>query len=548
MALYTVTVTNVTRGWAYTATEGVAPNPADPVQLAQPLSYSWAFEDQLVPHACMVPLQLGLRLLCHGAGDVPLCDRGDELRVDLRLGTVGARLVQSPALYVTTVEVTTDLPTGVVPNDAYTTLVEVRASDDTAELPSKRPQPRAQIPSGVPFNQKRFRRFITEVGQQIARSIGVPSWWATEPTPQTVVGSMQNPGGTAGGGGHVWSEDAKVLLESALNTWQPGWQNHTLVPAIGAAYPAGYGTSFVADIVGDPVTGLADPNTARRLLVVPAARRTTNQAWPLVFAVRSGVLTLQPTAAPAGVTAHDPIGVDAAWCDLPVKARRAREHVVNAVSVRGVQRKVTPPGPVITEVPGERTTLGAAPLGEPAALRTVPSYVYLGDSADSDYSGGGAPQADTSATRALTFLSDDSQRSAWVFDAFTVQASRVPADLQPVVLPRLAPRIPGEADGDGHVLKHLTVYRVDPHARFNDAPAPVTGFVVSGNVTVANGEVSYTLTLTPGLPIPMTGAYVQTDLATPVTVAQVDGGTYQAQLCNTIDPLIRVVDLAYVGA
>lgn len=553
MPLYTLTLTNVTRGWAYTATEGVVPSSADPVQLADDLSYQWAFQDGLVPSATMEPLQMSARLYCHTAGDVPKVDRGDELRLDLRLGTVGKYLVRSPAMLVTTVELDTDVPLGVGPA-SYTTSVLIRAADDTAQLDSLKPQPRVQSSNGVPVAQTRFRRKLTEIGQQIGRSVGVPSWWAQDgplftgsPATSPNLAQPNLPRGF-----NVWTENARQLFTRTLNDVQPGWLNHTLVPGyLTGAYPTGYATSNEpADL--EPVTGVADPASSYRLLCVPAGRRTRGQAWPLVFAVRSGVTTLQPSAA-AATDGHDPIAVDAAWCDLPVKLRRAREHVVNVATLSSWVRKVealTSSSTKITEVDGEATTSDVR-AGEQATQRTIPVQVQLGDTWDSTYISGQtpAPAPGPYATdRWRTFVSDTSQRAAWVYDAFTLRASRVPTDLRDLVLTRLAPRIPGETDGNGHVLKHMTIYRPAPQARPVDAPGLIAGFVVSGQLRVVNGDVLYTFTLTPGLPIPMTAGYVDTTAPTPVTVAQVDGGAYQAQLCNTLDPLIRVADLAYVAA
>lgn len=548
MPLYTVTLTNVTRGWSYTATEGTVPSSADAVQLADDMTYGYGFTDSLIPSSTMDPLQLSARLYCKQASDIPRVDNGDELRMDLRLGTVGKYLVRTPPLFVNAVEAETDL------RGTYTTTVLLRAADDTAQLDAQNPQPRAQTSNGIPAPQFRFRRLLTEIGQQIGRSVGVPTWWGTDA--QALAGASVNPSQTEFNrtGISTWAESARALFTRALNDIQPGFINHVLVPSyLKSAYPAGYGTSDEATYFGDPATTTADPASTLRLLAVPAGRRTRAQAWPLKFAVRSGVLTLQPVPLP-GTDGHDPIGIDAAWCDLPVKMRRAREHVVNALTFNSWQQKVTATSStttVITQQDGHWVTTDVR-AGEQATMRTLPVNVQLGDTPDSTYISGQTPQPQPGpyvANRTKVWFSDDSQRAAWVYDDFTVHASRVPADLVDTVLPRLAPRLPGETDGDGHVLKHLTIYRPAAAARPPvDQPGLVVGFVVSGQLRIVRGDILYTFRLTPGLPIPMDASYVDTTLAPSVTIAQVNAAAYGNTLIANLDPLIRIADLDNVGS
>lgn len=564
--VYTAEVENITRGWSYSYTQGDVPDRADPVQVADGATYSWGFADELVPHA-MHQLAAGFGLWCHSLADVPTVDTGDEIR--LRVTVAGTTLVDSPPLYVSSVETDTDLPPG-APPDGYHALVTIRCVDDTAQLPGYKPQPRTLVaawgttPAGTPFGQQRWMQRIGEIGQQIGRSVGRPSWW---PSPNPLTGTAGGgggdqpiivavPGGTdAGVSGILWSDDAAAMLEGTVNTGQPGRQHHTLVPSWEGAYPAGYSTViYPFDGAVDPNTGLADPASSRRLLMVPASRRTPNQSWPLELVVTGGVLTLQPAAASAAQVAHDRIGLDAAWCDLPVRARRAREHVFNTITLKSLlwrtRYEAGDPASVSSTVPGSVTVSDpATPLGEPQNRREVPTYIWvLGQEPGSTFFPGESAIPYQGKPYDHLWWSDASQRAAWVYDSFTVRASRVPVGLRDRVLPRLAPRIPGEPDGNGQILKHLTIYRPADSMRFADAPGLVTGFVTQGQLRIIGGDLVYGFTLTPGLPIALDGGNDDTTTATPVTVAQVDAATYQGQPVADIDPLIRVSDLAYVAA
>jgi hypothetical protein len=191
----------------------------------------------------------------------------------------------------------------------------------------------------------------------------------------------------------------------------------------------------------------------------------------------------------------------------------------------------------------------ATPLGEPQNRREVPTYIFvLGQEPGSTFFPGESAISYQGKPYDHLWWSDDSQRASWVYDGFTVRASRVPAGLRDRVLPRLAPRVPGEPDGNGQILKHLTIYRPADSMRFADAPGLVTGFVTQGQLRIMGGDLVYGFTLTPGLPIALDAGNDDTATATPVTVAQVDAATYQGQPVADIDPLIRVSDLAYVAA
>lgn len=557
---YTVQLENVTRGWSYTTVQGTVPDRADPVQLADGATYSWEFGDELVP-AALHQLALGFSLWCHTAADVPACDRGDEIRLRLTVGT--KKLVDSPPMYVNTMEVATDLPVG-LPPDGYTTQVVIRCTDDTANLPSMRPQPRGLttswngIPAGTPFGQQRWNMRLAEIGQQIGRSIGVPTWWGSN---ALVLGNSTTPaqsdlvcvpGGTeASAAGKLWSETAADMLESTLNGGQPRHQHHTVVPSWSGAYPTGYQSVVFGTDAVDPPTGIADPASARRLLVVPASRRTQNHSWPVKLGVLNGVLTLVPAAGSASQVAHDRIGIDAGWCDLPVRARRAREHVVNTVELKSVLMRSEYDGTVQkdTLVPGSVTvTSPSKPVGEPSNLRSVPTYIWLlGQEPGSTFAPGNVPWGYTGGAWDFLWWSDDSQRAAWVYDAFTMRGSRVDPTLRDTVLPRLAPRIPGEPDGNGQVLKHLTIYRPAPETRFGDAPQLVTGFVTSGQLRIIGGDLLYTFTLTPGQPLPIDASGNGSTYAANPTVGDVTGSSYAGQPAGDVDPLILIRDLTLTG-
>jgi len=143
------------------------------------------------------------------------------------------------------------------------------------------------------------------------------------------------------------------------------------------------------------------------------------------------------------------------------------------------------------------------------------------------------------AAAAPYFASDASALAApYSYDAFELRASLVPDAVAADLLPTIAPRLPAETDGDGRLVRHLTVYGMDPDIRF--AGQPVLGFVVSGSLTIVDGELVFTLLTVPGNPTVTGGS------ATPVLVSEVVGTATGAVLPPNIDPQITVAELAYV--
>jgi len=101
----------------------------------------------------------------------------------------------------------------------------------------------------------------------------------------------------------------------------------------------------------------------------------------------------------------------------------------------------------------------------------------------------------------------------------------------------VAPRLPGETDGDGRVVRHVTIHNIDPDLRFDGAP--VTGFVTGGSMTMEGGDIVWKLDTTPGLPQYASG------VPAPLTVSEMVAAGSGLTAGDT-DPLITIADLAYV--
>lgn len=484
--------------WAYDSVEGVAPDPEDDVHLADPLTIDWAFENGVVPGQ-LVPTAATVRLWCRTAQHVPALQLGDLLEIQVMVGTAGPIVCQPQAMRVAAVELT------LTPEDAddYAVLVTITLVDTLAELRGMFPTHPLGSPAGTyggysytarDHAREWWRSRLAEIGALIGRSIGNPDWWndVEQPHPGTNDGVALT--GSAGYFGLAYvdprvgnwdGKSAHQLLTELLNSHQPGGLTHTIVAAYGSSYPGDF--EFVC--APDPGSGLygtepipADPDSDYRYLLVPASR------------VSAG---------------HAGFELDGDWCEIPARARRSREHVVNTVRLGGRSQLANPADPNLVYAwtdealeyvnATDRDTYGVSARDLPTALnlRRDPNDNPL------DY------QAVAPGVVAPRFLTDASARDAgWTYGTFEVVSSRIPQLVAEDLLRYVAPRHYGEADGDGQVLRHVTLTNLDPSIAFGyytigDPPefheTPVTGFVTATTLTVA-GDLIWSLTLTPGEP------------------------------------------------
>jgi hypothetical protein len=262
----------------------------------------------------------------------------------------------------------------------------------------------------------------------------------------------------------------------------------------------------------------------------------------MVFGVMSGVLTLIPNPTASNPRGHRPLAIDAGWCELPARFRKAREHAINRLELVGQEtyQQSSGSGPVLREAQRVYDNL-TAQLSDGTVTRTLPSSLDLGHAADTYQTEANRFYSPEAANQANLYRTDDSARTPWAPDEFTVHLSRMADSVAANVVTRLCPRQPGETDGDGQVLRHVTVYRLADKDRFADGK-PIMGYLTRGVMKIARGDIVFTLNLTPGLPV------YTVAVPAPITVGIVDAAAYQAQPLSSIDPLIRIADLAYVAS
>jgi hypothetical protein len=549
MPLYTASVQSLTRGWTYSTSEGDVPNPAVRTHLGDGLSYSWSFLDEQIPGP-VEPAQATVRFVCRAFADVPALDRGDFLALTLRLSSAGAFILTPPPMRVTTVEVEVDddLPAA----DSWPVTVTVKLVDELALLRSLFIQPGPTQSTVLPssgvgpanYSRARWRERLAQIAYNVGRAIASPTWWAADerppqtspPPPSFVTGLDQK---------WVWTDTAFDIAEQLLNTWAPAYLTHTCVAGysvVPSTFPAGYervgpqGSNWGNFLAGSSPT-FTEPQTQHRYYIVPASRRylsTETATLPLHLEFRNGKVTTVGNA--IARTGHNRLAIDAGVTSLPVRLRRSREHVVDSIKITGQDTYQQASGAAVQY--RDANLILNNPGKEVLRTRVLNTHLDMGTGADSWVS---TPRSSNAyPVIASAFWTDDSARAAWVYDDFQVSAAAMDAADRTTILPKLAPRAPGEVDGDGLVLRHLTIHRVDADARPADQVGLPSGFIASGRVEVNDGDIVYTLALTPGLPDNTAGAAA----ATPVTVADADTGLYQGALCSTIDPVVLVDDLA----
>lgn len=467
----------------YTMTHGEEPDPAADVVLGDPLRYSWGFENELIPGQ-LLPSTSEFTLVARTAGDVPDVDEGDL--VVFSVVTAGVTIVGPVVMRVASVDV------GFMPKESpYRASCKITAVDALSELGSLYPHAIGNG-AGSYWGRIHWRCRFAEFAVTMGRAIGCGTWWGDrEDPPYPDAGgsyagaldqALENKGGYKG-------KSARDLLTSLLNSHQPNGHTHTVAAIYSAdgSWPAGYRRVGPDVYWGDRLDNadaaalsLLAAETALpvgfRYLLVPASRHSSPGAG------------------------YGAVELDGSWCDLPSSARRARGRAFNVVNVLG-EENVKDPGPGYVPIEAARM-IGSGLAPERGAIaRELPTQLDLGYNPPATI-GYTRPAVTAAAGR---FLSDASDFAApWAYDAFTLRASRMPQADALAILPYLAPRLPGETDGDGQVLRHITFTNVDDELEFPHSPGDpeVAGFVTAGTLTVQAGDLVWSLRTTPGLPIP----------------------------------------------
>lgn len=524
---YKVTVTSVTRGWVYSSTEGVAANPADLVQLVDPLKFNWAFVGEQIPGQ-LEPFTATVNLAGKTASALPEAQLGDLVTLDVRIGTTGPRLVQQ-TLRVTAAEATLKATT----KDKYPAKLAVALVDTSVDWRARVAPPftQTQPPLGILIG---WAGRFADVGAKIGLSVGCPSSWAVPEEPP--LSTTKN-----------WRDqypDAEEMFTRLAQSHVPAGVPYSFVGVYAAARPSGYDYVGAHAAAAAPWTVPTEPAGPVRALLVAAGRGTASSALPLVFGTLAGV-TVLVAVAPILSGPASQVAIPACWLTLPAQARRARDQACNTLQMAGTAIYQTgadgAPDMTLAEGPYIYTATDAADVAANGAkirqIETDLLFAYFHDT--------GAPYTPTNQAAwdaaAAVFLSDDTaQASPWSYDAFTLHTKSMTQAEAEAILPSIAPRLPGETDGDGRLVRHLTIFDVKNELRLENTPT--SGFISSGNMEISDGEMTWILTLTPGRPISTASS------PTPVTVGEVQSGSYGTNLAINTDPDIRVGDLAFVDS
>lgn len=509
--VYTATVQSE-RGWTFQETHGQPPAPDADTYLVDPLNLRGAFEEQVIPNP-IEPHTATVNLWSRNARVRPLVRRGDVFRITLRLGGPAGPVVADLPMRVT--EVNAEL----VPSEDYPYRASITLTDLLVNLGSYFPTPRAPgIGAGVAGLGNRF----AWVGAAGGYSVGVPTGF---------IASIQT------GTGLNWLRDvsAREEFRLLLNTCvPPGGKHHVITPYLGNAYPAGYAHPGAA--VGGPNgAAVPDPNSSTRLMVQPASRNLDYAtSLPLRFAKANNRLEL------AGATGVNRMpAVPARACVVPAVARQGREHAPNAVRLIGKATNVngvpTDPANLESDSTLDVTLPDAATAGYRG--REVQTLTPIREYGDDPATAG--PAFPPVVALAQSYLADASTLARdWTFDGITVYANELTDAEAASVLPILTPAYLDAAGRDGRLVRHLTIYGIDPDARLDGDTSTIDGFVVAWEVEITGGELIFTLTTTPGRP-PTT--------ATPVTLGEFVGAAYSSGLtARQIEPNITVADLDLV--
>lgn len=532
---YTVTVESLTRGWSYTTTEGDAADFADDVHLISPLSYSGGFKSDQIPGQ-LEPCQAVVNFAARTADDSPAVVQGDMVKFSVRVGTDGPFIVDPPAMRVT--EAVLDLD----PHREYAARLNIGLVDVLSTLPTLTPY----NPAGGEFygGEWWWRERFAEIAYTIGRTIGAPDWWPDGEHIAVPVGAG-DPSVGLRLDAPAYGDDAGEELEKLINSHQVSGYTHVLTPNYRDTHPTGFekiGPSTWRFHDGTTRTApFTEPTTTERFYYVVGSRRTdASGGLPLVLAVEDGVLTIVPGTPTPGGNAR--LGVFAAWCQIPAAVRRAREHITTVARLAGQGALQREDEPGFANQDEAREFGSALETEYGRIIREIPTALFLGSTP-----GGALDPWPEPPLVAASFISDDSV-GTWAFDEFRIRSSLIPDAHVENVLPKIAPRFPGETDGDHSVVRHVVIYGLDGSASVGGAA--VAGFVAHWSMSigrsagaprgVVSGDIEWTLSLTPGEP--------QWDVdPTPVTFDEFE--TAAAGLTfGHVDPRIRLADLAYVDA
>lgn len=503
------------------------PNPAVPADsiLADPFKYSWGFEDGVIPNQ-LEPSVAEFSVWSLTRTVAPSIKRGDLVLVTVRIGDAASdRILQ---VWVRVMEVTAEL----VPGSLYAYRQTVKGADLLADLGSWFPGVRSAAVGG---GQLGFRGRLAWVGSWGGRSVGAPTWWPVMPSGLRF--SLEWLGQAAGG-----------LFALILRSYAPSGIHHAVTPYVGASYPTGYEyvNSKGDDGVTTPLPALGgfdpvpvDVNSALRYMVQPAGRRLLNMPpLPLRFAAEDGRLVL---VGPPPTTSHRQPVVSADVCTLPTVLRQGREHAPNLIRASGTNNNLDGTDKQNLFYDSEleaRNTVDMNATG--ARAREIDTMLGL-----RVYNG--AVDAPTTVVpdavaQIETYLPDASALAeVWTFDGFTVNANAMPALEAASVLPVLTPAYL-DSERDGEITRHVTVHSLPPEVRSDPTRSTASGFIVGGEVLIADGQLDIRLTTTPGDPI-VAGAYPD-----PITVGEFNAAAYSLLLVPNVHPNITVGDLASVDA
>lgn len=508
--VYTAQVDSITRGWSYAETHGQPPAAGANTYLVDPLVIAGGFDDGVIPNQ-LEPHVATINLWSLNSKVRPLVRRGDLLVIRLRLGgPAGPTLFRMP---MQVSEVTTEL----VPGQDYPYRATIRATDMLVTLGGYFPGPRTPATnSGVRSTANR----LAWIGAVAGYSVGVPAGFVA----------------SVAGLGVYWLKDksARELWRVVLNTMVPnGNKHHAVTPYYsGPVYPSGYAHPGTNVPPGDLVP---DPGSALMWLLQPASRNLDYQPGaPLRFAKVNQ--RLEMAAPPAAWGSRMP-AVPARACTIPASARQGREHAPNSVRLLGkaINLNGVPADPANLESEStlDVTSSDAGVSGyrgrEVETLMTIREY---GD----DPATAGPPLA-AAVALAQGYLADDSALARdWTFDDIVVNVNDLTPTEAASVLPVL---IPAYLDGerDGRLIRHLTVYGIDPEVRLEADTSTIDGFVVAWRIELSGGQLTYVITTTPGRPNPAPAGPV-------LTLGEFTAGDYTAGLlARQIDPTITLADL-----
>jgi hypothetical protein len=503
----------------FTTTHGDPnPEPLAPTILADPFTYKWSFEDEMIPNP-LSPSVASVDLWSTSKAVAPLVTRGQIIRVTVRAGGPAADRILE--VWVRVTEVTADL----VPGSPYPYRQTIKGADLLADLGSWFPGPETNAIGGGIGG---FRHRLAWVARWSGHSIGTPTWWPDVPnSPSRLRFAVE------------WLGDASsALFALILRSWAPSGLHHALTPYVGASYPAGYEFADSRPDVMPPGfdwTPYPDPNSGVRYMVQPAGRRLlTVPPLPLRFIAVDGVLNL---TGPTGANRMPTVSADV--CVLPTTMRQGREHAPNVVRATGVNTNLDGTPENLEYDATKEVSLPDATASGPRGrnIDTMLAFnVYSGDPE------GPTTPIPAAATEVASYLADASQLAElWTFDGFTIQASAMTATDAASALPVITPAYM-DAGRDGQLVRHITVHSIAPDVRPDATRSTISGFIVAGELSIRDGQMDFNLTTTPGAPV------LGGSPSAPITVGEFTAAAYADLLVPNVNPNITLADLANVDA